>query len=609
MLRFRGLALLSALGLISGATLPAASRVFPIDAIKPGMIAEGRTVFAGDRLEPFTVHVLGVLKNVMGPQRTLILARLEGGPLAHTGVIAGMSGSPVYIDGKLVGAVAYSLGSFSKEPIAGITPIGEMVADAAQDTPRRRAAAVRLPRGAAGDDPIADAREAFAALAPFVRSPADAQPLGSTVPGLTSMGAMLRPIATPLGLGGFSPSTVAPLETLFHQAGFLPSMAGAGAADPGLRALTPLRPGDPVGLTMVSGDLEIGATGTVTDIDGDRVYAFGHPFYNLGPTAFPMTRAYVHAILPSLQASLKIASTGAVIGTISQDRATAVAGRLGQGPTQIPVSITLTTGGITRTFAMQVAQDQLFTPLMAYLSVVETLTSYQRQMGTSTYAVTGRVALKDRGDITIDDIFTGDQAPMGAGNAVMGPLNTLLRNVHEDVTIEGITLAVTAAEDTRTAVLERVSVGVASVKPGDTVPVTIQARTYRGTTVTRTVPVRIPVQAAGAVSILVADALRTVQADPRDTSPAQMQSLAQVVNALRSVRRANRFYVRIVTADAGAVVRGESLPSLPASVIAVMEGDRQGGSFRGLGAALTGDWEAPFDYAVSGSRTITLPVD
>lgn len=608
MVRLRGLALLSALALVSGASLPAASRAFPVDDIKPGMTAEGRTVFAGDRLETFTVRILGVLKNVMGPQRTLILARLEGGPLARTGVIAGMSGSPVYIDGRLVGAVAYSLGAFATEPIAGITPIGEMIADAALDAPRRRAAAVRLPRGDGTDDPVADAREAFAALAPFVRSPADAQPLGGTLPGLAATGAMLRPIATPLGLSGFSASTIAPLDALFQQSGFLPSMAGA-AADPGSASTAPLRPGDPVGITMVSGDLEVGATGTVTEIDGDRVYAFGHPFYNLGPTTFPMTRAWVHAILPSLQSSLKIASTGAVIGTISQDRATTIAGRLGPGPAQIPVSLALTMGGTTRTFRMQVAQDQLFTPLMTYLSIVETLTSYQRQMGTSTYAVTGRMSLKGRGDIAIDDVFTGDQAPTGAGNAVMGPLNSLLRNVHEDVTIDGVTLNVTASEDTRTAVLERVSVGAASVKPGETVPVTIQARTYRGAPITRTVPVRIPANARGAVSILVADAVRTVQADPRDAGPAQMQSLPQLLTALRSVRRSNRFYVRFVTPEAGAVVRGESLQALPASVIAVMEGDRQGGSFRGLGAALTGDWDVAFDYAVSGSRTITIPVD
>ncbi len=179
MLRIRGLALLAAVALLSGVSLPAASRIYAVDDIRPGMKAEGKTVFEGDRLDSFTAHIIGVLRNVIGPQRTLILARLEGGPLATTGVIAGMSGSPVYIDGKLVGAVSYSLGSFSKEPIAGITPIGEMIDAAALDTPRRRLAAVQAPRGAGVDDALAQVREAFASLRPFVDSPIDAQLLGS----------------------------------------------------------------------------------------------------------------------------------------------------------------------------------------------------------------------------------------------------------------------------------------------------------------------------------------------------------------------------------------------------------------------------------------------
>ncbi len=611
MRHLRGLALFCALALCCGASLPAASRLFPVDEVKAGMTAEGRTVFAGTRLESFTVHILGVLRNVMGPQRTLILARLEGGPLANTGVIAGMSGSPVYIDGRLVGAVAYSLGSFAKEPIAGITPIEEMIADAALDTPRRRLAAARVPRGAGIDDPLTDVREAFASLTPFAHSPFDAEPAAGTPGSLAALGAMLRPIATPLGLGGFSASTVAPLESLFHAAGFLPAMTGTGAAQtPSTSTPAPaLRPGDPLGITMVSGDLEVGATGTVTEVDGSTVYAFGHPFYNLGPTAFPMTRAYVHALLPSLQNSIKIASTGAVIGTISQDRATAVAGRLGPGPALIPVAINLTAAGATRSFRMQVAHDQLFTPLMTYLTIVETLTSYQRQMGASTYTVNGRAVLKGRGEVVIDDVFTGDQAPMGAGNAIMGPLTTLLRNVHEPIAIDAVTLNITASEELRTAILDRVSIDRPSVKPGETVPVTLLVRTYRGQSISRTVPIRIPLQAKGSVSILVADALRTVQADPRDTSPAQTRSLPQMLAALAEIRHANRFYVRFVQPDQGAVVRGESLSSLPASVIAVMEGDRQGGSFRGVGGTLSGDWDVPFDYVVSGSRTLTIPVD
>src|SRR5262245_24480033 len=314
--------------------LPAQNRMFPVEELRPGMTAVGRTVFEGDRLDEFKVHILGVLRNVIGPKRDLILARLEGGPLANAGVIAGMSGSPVYIDGRLVGAVSYSLGEFSKEPIAGITPIAEMIADATLATPRRQLPRVEVAGTLTPESFQASLRQAFSLTRPFAQSPGDVQVLGDVSAGL---GTLLRPIATPLTLGGFDPSIVAPVTSIFHEQGFVPMLAGGAQSPASARAAAPrLRPGDPIGVALMSGDLEIGATGTVTDIDNDLIRAFGHPFYGLGPTQFPLTRAYVHAVLPSLPASQKIASTGDVIGVISQDRATTIAGTLGKGPTMIP---------------------------------------------------------------------------------------------------------------------------------------------------------------------------------------------------------------------------------------------------------------------------------
>src|SRR5688500_720208 len=312
--------LVSALALVGfvAAKPEAQIRTFPVDDLKAGMVGIGKTVFEGDRLDEFQVHVLGVLRNVIGPRRNLILARLEGGPLAHTGVIAGMSGSPVYIDGRLVGAVSYSLGQFSKEPIAGITPIDEMIDAATFAGPRRPAARVELEMPLTPASLRASLREAFSWMRPFADNPADVQVFGD--PGVNAgIGTMLRPIATPLTLGGFDATFIDPIASAFRDQGFVPMMAGAAAQD-APRATQPLRPGDPVGVALMSGDLELGATGTVTEVDGNRVYAFGHPFYSLGPTQFPMTRAYVHTILPSLQSSMKIASTGDVIGTVSQDR-------------------------------------------------------------------------------------------------------------------------------------------------------------------------------------------------------------------------------------------------------------------------------------------------
>jgi hypothetical protein len=597
------------------AGLPAQSKVFPVDELRPGMVGIGRTVFEGDRLDEFKVHIIGVLRNVIGPRRDLILARLEGGPLANAGVIAGMSGSPVYIDGRLVGAVSYSLGAFSKEPIAGITPIAEMVSDATLPAVRRQAARVDLPLPLTPESFQASLRQAFSWVRPFADSPSDVQVLGDINAGI---GTMLRPIATPLTLGGFDASVISPVASVFRDQGFVPVMAGSAQGSQTGRALPigspqPLRPGDPIGVALMSGDLELGATGTVTEVDGDRVYAFGHPFYGLGPTQFPMTRAYVHAILPSLQSSMKIASTGEVVGTVSQDRATTIAGTLGKGPAMIPIKLTLNNSerGIRKTFNMAMVNDELFTPLLAYLSILNTLTSYERQNGVGTYVLKGSASIKKHGDISFEDLFTGDQPSAGAAASVVAPINFLLRNSFEGVEFESLNLEVEASEQPRSATLERAWIDGTRIKAGTTVDLKVLIRTYRGEEITRSVPVQIPSNARGSVSIMVADATRLSQWESRElqVQPMQTSGLPQMIRLLNDARKNNRLYVRLITRDGGAVVRGESLSALPPSILAVMESDRNGGSFRPLQSALLGEWEIVSGHAVTGTRTLTLPLE
>ncbi|HVG55706.1 MAG TPA: SpoIVB peptidase S55 domain-containing protein [Vicinamibacterales bacterium] len=593
------------------AGLPAQSRFLPVEEVRPGMTGIGRTVFEGDRLDEFKVHVLGVLHNVIGPRRDLILARLEGGPLANAGVIAGMSGSPVYIDGRLVGAVSYSLGEFSKEPIAGITPIAEMIADATLATPRRQLARMDVPAALTPESLQASLRQAFSWSRPFAQSPSDVQAFGNVTAGL---GTLLRPIATPLTFGGFDPTVLGSVTSVFHDQGFIPMLAGSAQTPRTATAAAPrLRPGDPLGVALMSGDLEIGATGTVTDVDGDKVYAFGHPFYGLGPTQFPLTRAYVLTVLPSLQASQKIASTGEVIGTISQDRATTIAGTLGKGPAMIPLRLTLKNEerGFTRTFNISLVNDELFTPILAYTSIVTTLQSYERQNGVGTYVLRGSANIKNHGAISFEDLFTGDQPSTGAASSVVAPINFLLRNSFEDVEFEGLTLEVDASEQPRSATLERAWVDGTRVKAGTTVDLKVLLRTYRGEEITKSVPVRIPANASGSVSIMVADAARLSQWEARElqVQPAQTRGVSQMIRLLNDAKKNNRLYVRMVTRDGGAVVRGESLAALPPSVLAVMESDRNGGSFRPLQSALMGEWEIVTGHAVTGSRTLTLPLD
>ena len=593
--------------------LSAASPVMPVSEVKAGMVGVGRTVFAGTTVEEFKAHVLGVLENAMGPNRNLILARLEGGPLATTGVIAGMSGSPVFIDGRLVGAVSYSLGAFSREPIAGITPIDEMV-DATRSTSRRpvgtRARAdLSLPLSSASL--AATLQKVFARNNPFAESPADVRFAGVTTGtiGGAEMGALLRPIATPLVMGGFRGDIADLVSSGFASSGFSPMTSGSASTEDTPTA--PLAPGDAVGVGLVSGDLLLGGTGTVTAVDGTRVYAFGHPFYNLGPTTFPMTRAWVHTLLPSLMNSSKLASLGKVVGTFDQDRATAIAGTLGAAPRMLPITLVLDTDrGPSRTFHFSVVRDQLFTPLLTYLSVVNTLRSYEREFGTSSFMVKGRALVDKHGEIAFEDLFTGDSPSIGAASYIAGPITFLLKNDFEPVEINALDLTIVSSESPRTAVLERVWLDAPAARPGRAVALKLLVRTAEGSDVLHTVKVDIPANARGPLTLMVADGTRLAQIEQRESRMQQQpQDAAQLVKAFNKARKNNRLYVRLVSADAGAVVEGETMAALPASVLAIFDADRSGGAISSLRSATLGEWVIPTDYAVSGARFLSLPLD
>lgn len=584
-----------------------------IEGIRPGMVGVGRTVFDGTRVEEFRANIIGVLENVIGTHRNLILAKLEGGPLAHTGVIAGMSGSPVYVDGRLIGAVSYSLGSFSKEAIAGITPIAEMTDSATFNEVRPAGARVQLDLPLTPENLAAALRKAFTWNRPFTASPQDVRLSGqSPVSGLSGgqLGTLLRPIATPLVMSGFEQGLGDWLGSAFGAEGFLPTGSGAGSRAGEMPFEGPLKPGDAVGVMLVNGDLEFGGTGTVTHVDGDRVYAFGHPFYNLGPTEFPMTRAYVYTVVPSLYSSTKLSSTGDVIGAFLQDRATAIAGKLGPGPRMIPITLRLDSPrGPTRTFRFRVVNDQLFTPLAAYVTILNTLGSYERQAGAATFAVRGRATLQKHEAITFDNLFSGDSAAIGAAAHVVAPLTYLMGNDYEKVNVDGLDLSITTTEGPKTATLERVWLDNPHPRAGRTVPLKMLLRTYRGEDVVRTLPIQIPANVGGSLSLLVSDGARLGLTEQREARvPQQPRSIDQVIRSLNRARRNNTLYVKLLAADAGAVVSGELLSSLPPSVLGVLEADRNGGNFNPLQSATLGEWQLATEHAVSGSRTLTMTV-
>jgi hypothetical protein len=595
-----GLALLTAVSLIAAPSQP--QPFFPIDDVRPGMVGVGRTVFAGETIEEFRANVIGVLRNVLGPRRDLILARLEGGPLATTGVIQGMSGSPVYIDGKLVGAVSYAIGSFPREPLAGITPIAEMTA--AVD-----GASVRTTADLTMKWPAQPA-EVFALLGRL--SERALAPLGPRLPGLridgpatlADLAPRLRPIGAAMVMSGFDPSVdkelrqalaVSPADTQ----GPRPDRGPDGSA-------TGLRPGDPVGMSLIHGDLEMGATGTVTHVDGNRVYGFGHPFLNLGPTAYPMTRAQVFTVLPSLDSSMKIAALGPVIGTMGQDRSTAVGGTLGAGPRELEVNLTLTSDRApNRQFKFYVLHDQILTPLFSYVAILNSLISYERQAGAMSVAATGSVSFGSNGVVQIDDAFTGDTASALASAAVVAPVGAAFTNEFRSVVPERIDLTLRASEKQESKTIERVWLDTTRPKLGATYTLQVLLRDFRGGTETVSLPVTMPTHAAGPLTLLVGDATTLTSLEQRDLKPGKPSTWPALLAQLNATKRHNRLYVRLITSSAGTVVGGETLPALPPSVRSILDEDKTVSS-ASVSRTVVGAWEHRLDRAVRGSRELTL---
>ncbi|HVO12399.1 MAG TPA: SpoIVB peptidase S55 domain-containing protein [Vicinamibacteria bacterium] len=576
----------------------AGDAVMPLSEVRPGMEGSGRTVFEGARVDEFKVHILGVLENALGPRQSLILARLEGGPLANTGVIAGMSGSPVFVDGKLVGAIAYAF-PFGKEPIAGVTPIGDMID--ATSTRAPRAASARF-HATAADGALAaplDREQILAALR---------RPLQEAVAG---PGATLRPLALPLVFSGFSAAAFDWARGVFSAMGFVPVLGGGGGSA-SVGPLPKVAPGAAVGISLIEGDLDLSVTGTITHIDGDRIYAFGHPFYNLGPTQFPMRKAWVYSLFPSLQVSWKIAAAMDPVGTMDQDRSTAVAGHLGAAPRMIPVEVTLRSPrSEERVFHYRMVDDELFTPLLTYVSLLSVIQGYERAFGAATLRVDARVALSGGREVRIQDVLADEQPGSHAAAALASPLALLVGNDFQKVEIDRLQVSVDADETVRTAAIVRAWVDAPlPLRPGASAPVKVQLRTHRGDVLTETLPLSIPEGApAGTYSLLVADAATMDGVEQRETRRRfAPRDFPQLVKALNELRSDSTVYARLTRPGAGAVVGGEYLPALPGSVLSVLGSADQGTSVVSLANAPMWSYKQPTDYAVSGSRQITIAV-
>jgi len=588
---------LLALGLVADA----ATLTLPLSQVKPGMKGRGKSVFQGAAIEEFDVEILGVLENVQ-PKRNIILARLRGRGLETTGIIGGMSGSPVYVDGKLIGAVAYGF-SFSKEAIAGITPIDEMLAI--------DRAPLDLKTGGAGAVPIRDDISQEELSGTFLKS-LEARPQAR------SAGLTIAPLGLPLMFGGFSTAAFERARLFFAPLGFRAVRAGTGGQSrPGQPPAGPsLREGDAVGVQLLGGDLDISAVGTATYVDGTKVLAFGHPLYNLGAVDYAMTRADIITVMPSLESSFKLATTGPVIGRFSQDRTPGAAGDVGVMPRLIPLNISLQSGpAVRRDYKLKLVNDKFLTPALVNMAVSNLVTSEERSLGDLALDFDADVFL-DKGGMSVhlEDLFSGsyDNSPVSLSGLVAAVVHYLMNNEFKDVGIFRIDLNVRVLEENRLCGLEKVLLDKYEVSPGEPIQIKVFYRTQKEESLMEEVTVQTPALPAGTeFQIIVGDAASMQQVERaqyriQDFVP---RSLSQLVRLLGNLRKNNRIYFKIIASKPGLFLKGEEMPNLPPTLKSMFASPRAAASSpTEITRSTLSEYQLPIPYVFKGGAMIPVKI-
>ena len=570
------------------AAVSAQTAFFPLKDVRPGMRGTGRTVFAGNQIDEFQVEILGVMDNA-GPKQSLILARLSGGPLEHTGVLEGMSGSPVYIDGKLVGAVAMAF-PFAKDPIAGIRPIEDMVRSSAGG------AAAPAQRAALGDGDILH----------LFRKP---------MPAMAGDGRMVN-IATPLSFAGFSRETLESFGPQLRSLGLEPrqGVAGGGNVAPGIGNPADLKPGSMISVQLMSGDLSVGADGTLTYIDGNRMYAFGHSFLGVGATALPFARAEVIALLPTLNASFKVSSAKEWMGGITQDRDTAVSGELGKLPAMTPMSISVTRDGrAIETYHTRMVNDPLLSPLLIQMAVASAIDATERTAGAASVRITGEIQFQNGlAPVRISNIAAADNgsAAQTAMAAAM-PAAYAMQSGFDGLALKQVDLNIETFPRKKELQIDGVTASRREAHPGDTIRIDVSMLADDGQEITREVLYQTPIGAEpGTIYFTVADAAMTNLADFHQVLSSPERNAGQVIAMLNGLHPNDRAYVRVWSASPAFDLAGANLPDPPASVALILGGlQTTTGGITQIRNSKIAEMEIDAGgMAVSGSKTIQVEI-
>ncbi|HUK52464.1 MAG TPA: hypothetical protein VL099_04140 [Candidatus Binatia bacterium] len=601
-LRWALMALLAAMAAPAVAMANGAlDNTLPLDQVRPGMHGVVYTIIEGDTIEKLDLEVIGILPNLMGPKQDIILVRLVGPRAEQVGVAAGMSGSPVYIDGKLVGGLSLKFGIFTKEALGGVTPIAQMLeaeaGDGAAATPQQRAG-IDSP-GTPVDFTVAGAPPQYALAG------SAAQQAG--VPS----GAYLTPIETPLAFSGFLKEAIDRFAPQLAAFGMTAVQGGTTAAEPDD---ADLKPGQMVGMVLASGDLSINAGCSVTAVVDGRVLICGHPVLNFGKLALPMARGRVLTTMASSFNSTKIMNAGGIIGTINYDRISAVTGTLGAAPRLVPVSLDVVTPARTKSLHFQVAENARLTPLLVAIATFNGLVANPVYSEGTTFHLTGQMDVQGHSPVVLDNMFAPNDfgAPDGLFVAltVQSLFQRVFTNPYELPNVTDVRLRVESVPERRQGYIENAWCDHAEAAPGEQVLVKVLVRPYRGTPFLQEIPITIPLAARGTLRLTVSDAdtLNRMSNGLASSPFARLAGLEQLIHVLNRERRNNRLYVALLQPAPTLLVEDKELPNAPLTEIEVLEPRRTVGGSTLLRESLAGEWSVPMNQVISGQQSLQIKV-
>jgi hypothetical protein len=577
--------------------------MFPLSQVHAGLHGTAYTVLVGSKPEAIDLEILGVLHDAIGPGKDMILARLLGAKAEYDGVVAGMSGSPVYIDGKLVGAIGFRIGQFTKEPIAGITPIAQMLEVAKEDDrPSAISSAEASTSDASQDSPNA-------ATAPTATQPASAS---TAMPWSSGADAEVHPIETPLVFDGFSSQAIQMFQQRFHSYGLTP-VSGLGSATPNAIDPAPVVPGSAISAIIVSGDFDMAATCTVTYVDPKRLLACGHPITRFGDVSLPMTKAQVVATVPSSLEPMKIINTTETVGSFTQDRESGILGVFGKKASMIPVTLAL--GGIAQphTYHFAVVEHPRLTSAALLATVYQAMQDTNGYNDPSTDELRGTISVAGFPDVHIDDWFAAtnqEPASLAVAIAVAQRFESLYSNPREMPSIRQVSLTLDTSPGRQSARLDGARVLESRVHAGDHVTVEATLHPYREPQRilrwTVALPATLP---PGQVRLLVSDGTtldHTLHLIPNPSAPPL--GLGATIARLNRMHPNNLLYATLLAPVPQAMVQGHDLPAVPLTMANVLQPVENNGSFSIDGETAIALASKHVDMAVTGSQVVTMDV-